>query len=136
MKKLEDIPRKNIFEVPDGYFDKLPGIIQSRVASRNKQSWPVFTFSLRLAVSLMLVMAIAAVFWLNQPNADSDPESILSSVQTEDLVAYLGEADLTTDELLDYVKLDAEDASQIEGSVYELQLNDHNLEDILNEIEQ
>lgn len=136
MKKLDDIPRKNIFEVPDGYFDKLPGIIQSRVASRDKQSRPVFGFALRLAVPLMLVMFIAAVVWLYQPGTDVNPENILASVQTEDLVAYLSEADITTDELLDYIVLDAEDALQIEGSVYEFQLDDYNMEDILNEIEQ
>lgn len=136
MKKLEDIRKKNIFQVPDGYFDKLPGIIQSRVASRDKQSRPVFGFALRLAVPLMLVMAIAAVFWLYQPDTSVSSENILASVQTEDLIAYLGEADLTTDELLDYIKLDAEDAIQIENSVYEFQLDDQNVEDILNEIEQ
>jgi hypothetical protein len=60
----------------------------------------------------------------------------LASIQTEDLVAYLSEADFTTDELLDYVELDGEDVTQIEESVYEFQLNDPDIEDILNEIEQ
>lgn len=136
MKKLEDIPRKNIFEVPDGYFEKLPGIIQSRVTSGEKQSRPVFSSALRLAVPLVLVMAIAAVFWLDRPEADANPQSILASVQTEDLVAYLSEADFTTDELLDDVELDGEDVTHIEESVYEFQLNDPDIEDILNEIEQ
>jgi len=136
MKKLEDIPRKNIFEVPDGYFEKLPGIIQSRVTSGEKQSTPAFSLALRFAVPLVLVIAIAAVFWLNQPETDANPQSILASVQTEDLVAYLSEADFTTDELLDYVELDGEDVTRIEESVYEFQLNDPDMEDILNEIEQ
>jgi hypothetical protein len=135
MKKLEDIPRKDIFEVPEGYFDKLPGIIQSRLESRNKQSRPVFGFALRLSIPLMLVMAIAAVVWLNQPDTDANAEKILASVQTEDLIAYLGEGDLSTDELLDYIELDAEDAIQIEGSVYEFQMDDQNVKDILNEID-
>ena len=32
MKKLEDIPKKEIFDVPDGYFEKLPGKIQARIS--------------------------------------------------------------------------------------------------------
>ena len=40
MKKLEDIPKKQNFEVPEGYFEKLPGIIQSRVTQQHKEkSW-------------------------------------------------------------------------------------------------
>ncbi len=57
-------------------------------------------------------------------------------MQTEDLVAYLTESDFTTDELLDAVELDADDVSQIEESVFELDINDPDIEDILNEIEQ
>jgi hypothetical protein len=135
MKKLEDLPRKNIFEVPDGYFEKLPGIIQSRVTGGEKQSRPAFSFALRLALPFVLLLAIVAAFLLNQPETDANAQSILASVQTKDLVAYLSEADFTTDELLDYVELDGEDVTQIEESVYEFQLNDPDIEDILNEVE-
>lgn len=136
MKKLEDIPKKNIFEVPDGYFEKLPGVIQSRVTNRERKSMPAFNFALRFAVPVLVAMAIAAVFWLSRAETNANAQSILASVQTEDLVAYLSETDFTTDELLDYVELDGEDVSQIEESVYEFQLNDAGIEDFLNEIEQ
>ena len=36
MKKLEEIPKKEVFKVPEGYFENLPGIIQARVAQQNK----------------------------------------------------------------------------------------------------
>lgn len=136
MKKLEDIPKKNIFEVPEGYFEKLPGIIQSRVAAPDQRSVPVFSFGLRFAVPVLAALAIAAIFWLSNGNAEVNAESILASVQTEDLVAYLTESDFTTDELLDAVELDADDVSQIEESVFELDINDPDIEHILNEIEQ
>jgi hypothetical protein len=134
MKKLEDIGRKTVFEVPDGYFEKLPGIIQSRVASQQKPSPQAFSMGLRLAIPLV-AMAVSVIFWLSRPNGKDSPEKILASMQTEDLIDYLTEADLTTDELLEHVELDAEDVSGIEDSVYQFQLRDSDLNDILNQMD-
>jgi len=63
-------------------------------------------------------------------------ENILASVQTEDLISYLSESDFTTDELLEDVQLNNEDAMDIEESVYELQFTDSEFEEIFNEIDQ
>lgn len=134
MKKLEDIPKKEIFEVPGGYFEKLPGIIQSRVTSPEKSWVPSFRPALRLAVPVLL-MAIAVGFWIQRSDSNVSVENILASIQTEDLITYLNEGDLSTEELLDHVELDAEDVSRIEESVYGFQLNDSDIEDFLNEIE-
>ena len=42
--KLEDLPQKEIFDVPEGYFEKLPGTIQARIAERQQPaSRPVLT---------------------------------------------------------------------------------------------
>ena len=135
MKKLEDIPKKQIFEVPEGYFEKLPGIIQSRVARPERQVALRFKTALQLALPAFLI-AMAVAFWINRPDQGATPENMLASVETNDLIAYLEEADLTTEELLDYVELDAADVDQIEESVYDFGLNDTEIEDILNEIEQ
>jgi hypothetical protein len=135
MKKLEDIPKKQIFEVPEGYFEKLPGIIQSRVATEHKETSLWGARSLRLQYVLPAVVLIAAgIFWFTQSPSDLTTENILASVQTQDLVTYLGEADFTTEELLDDADLDAEDARQIEGTVYEFSLDDSALEEIIDDI--
>jgi len=137
MKKLEDIPKKQVFEVPEGYFEKLPGIVQSRVAKPGEERrwWFVYRYSLRIALPAMILLAFG-IFWYNQPQADKSAEGILASIQTEDLVAYLSEADLTTEELLEDVQLNDEDVIHIEESVYEFQLSDPDFEEIFNEIEQ
>jgi hypothetical protein len=57
-------------------------------------------------------------------------ETILASIQTEDLVAYLDDADITTDELLEQVQLDHEEITNIESSVYEFPLSDSDYEEI------
>ncbi len=135
MKKLEDIPKKQVFDVPEGYFEKLPGIIQARVASQQRQEKvrPVFAYTLRYALPAVLAFALV-IFWFNRQADVMSAESILASVQTEDLVAYLSEADLTTDELLEDVVLNPDDVDQIEGEVYGFGQADEVLEDILDEI--
>lgn len=135
MKKLEDIPKKQIFEVPDGYFEKLPGIIQSRVATQDKPVFSPFrSVALRYALGIMIT-AVAAFFWINQPSREMSAESILASIETTDLVAYINSSDITTDELLEDLTLNSEDASEIEGAVYSLELDDTALDQIMNEID-
>lgn len=136
MKKLEDIPKKQIFEVPEGYFEKLPNIIQSRVTQQSevKSLWSSYRYTLRYALPVV-VLLVAGIFWFNRSEAPGNAESILASIQTQDLVAYLSESEFTTEELLDDVELDTEDAIQIEGAVYEFQLSDSDFEEIFNDID-
>jgi len=137
MKKLEDIPKKQNFEVPEGYFEKLPGIIQSRVTQPHKErGWGLdYRFALRFAVPVVILLAVG-IFWYSRSQMDKNAENILASVQTEDLISYLSESDFTTDELLEDVQLNNEDAMDIEESVYELQFTDSEFEEIFNEIDQ
>lgn len=136
MKKLEDIPKKQIFEVPDRYFENLPGIIQSRVANSPKETMrPGVRYSLQFALPAVILF-VAGIFWFTQRKANTNAESILASVQTEDLVSYLNDADITTEELLDHVVLDAEAVSNIEESVYQFPLTGTELEELYNDIDQ
>jgi len=137
MKKLDDIPKKQNFEVPEGYFEKLPGIIQSRVTQQTKERiWVLdVRFALRFAVPVVILLAVG-IFWYGQSHMEKSVENILASVQTEDLITYLSESDFTTDELLEDAQLNSQDAIDIEESVYELQFNDSEFEKIFNEIEQ
>lgn len=117
MKKLEDIPKKNIFEVPEGYFDKLPLQIQARLEAKNPvpQELPWLRYSLRYVLP-MLVFALAVIF-LFKPKVD-EVEKLLASVSTEEMVAYLESNALTTDELLDSYDFDEASAEAIEQEVY------------------
>lgn len=132
MKKLEDIPKKKVFEVPEGYFENLPGIIQARVTSGSaeKYSRPIFSYSLRYALPAVVIFALA-IFWFNRDIEETSAESILASIQTEDLVTYLDEADLSTDELLEDVVLDLNDINEIEEEVYGFEQIDEDFEEIL-----
>lgn len=118
MKKLEDIPKNHPFKVPEGYFDSLPGIIQARVAEKSKvkEAKPYFQYALQYALPVV-VLAIVAVIYLF-PNNPQDADTILASVSTEELVAYLEQSDITTEELLTEMNLDSESVEAIESEVY------------------
>jgi len=133
MKKLEDIPKKEIFSVPEGYFDKLPGVIQSRVAQKERHLIPVNRLVLRYALPVVALIVVA-VFWLNRPTEIS-AENILASVETQDLIAYLNESDISTEEILENVSFDAIDAIEIESAVYELNFQDEDLEILTEELD-
>lgn len=130
MKKLENIPKTNIFKVPDGYFEKLPLEIQDRVEKNNpvRASRPYFRYALQYAIPVFLIAIVS--FFIFRPSATPTVESMLSSVSTDELVAYLAESNLTTDELLENFEFDAISIEAIEQEVYidfELDSNDLDL---------
>jgi hypothetical protein len=136
MKRLEDIPKKTLFEVPEGYFDRLPGVIQARVASQQPESaWSGYgRVALRFALPVV-VIAAAAVFFLNNPEAAST-EELLASIESEQLVAYLEETEVNTDDLLEFAPLEAEEVQALEEDAFgEYILEEIDLEELENEFD-
>ncbi|HNV28556.1 MAG TPA: hypothetical protein PKJ83_05445 [Cyclobacteriaceae bacterium] len=114
MKKLEDIPKKNIFEVPEGYFEKLPGIIQSRVAKPDPTPW--FAPTWKFALPILAFIAVG-IIWFTSQTGDSI-EQQLASIQTEQLIAYLDDGDLTMDDLAETVTWSETDLDELEEKVF------------------
>jgi len=138
MKKLDDIPKKNLFTVPEGYFDKLPGVIQSRVAEREATPGylPYLRFSVRYALPI-LVLGVAAFFWVTGRTSNtSNTEQMLSGIETVDLVAYLDESDVTTEELIDNLEFSDGDLDDMETEVYSPGIEDNELEQLKNELDE
>lgn len=113
MKKLEDISRENIFKVPDGYFEKLPGVIQAKVANPEPKPWfaPVYKFALPL-----VAFAIALTVWFTSRQGVS-LEDQLNEIQTEQLMAYLEESDLSAELLTEDISWSEEDINELEEKV-------------------
>jgi len=136
MKKLEDIPKKDLFQAPEGYFDLLPVIIQSRVtesAKKTRWSW-YFQVSLKYAIPMILT-GVAALFYFNKPEEQS-AEALLSSIDSLQLVAYLEDSDVTSDDLIDTVSLDDDEANAIhEKAVQDINLDENDIDDLSNEFE-
>jgi hypothetical protein len=122
MAKLEDIPKKDFFTVPDDYFDKLPAKIQSRIAKtkvRNERTF-VFRYALRYALPVLVLAGVIFYYSSSKP----DVETILASVDTEELIDYLQESGMTTEEMLENVEFSAEELEAIENEVYDVSLSD------------
>jgi hypothetical protein len=104
MKRLEDIPKKQSFKVPNGYFDDLPTRIQARIQEAEKKSawtWmPTPSFAWKLALPVILIGIVSVVVWNNLSSAE-DPFAKLDSVPTEQLLAYLESDDITTEEIIE-----------------------------------
>lgn len=127
MKRLEDIPKNNPFSVPDGYFEKLPGVIQARIkAGKVRKPVPYVRYAFQYAMPVVALI-IVAVIYLGPKSGENNYDDILSSVSTEQLAAYLADSDLTTDEIVDAGALDEESAEAIEAEVFNnIDLNDIN----------
>jgi len=117
MKKLEEIPKKNIFEVPDGYFDQLALKIQAKTEtispSKTVSGW---TLALRYALPLLLLV-IGSIIVL-KPKAVQDTEQLLAAIPTEHLVAYLHESEIAEAELLEAINFDDKDVDSLNVHVH------------------
>lgn len=135
--KLEDLPKKEIFEVPEGYFEKLPGTIQARIAERQQQttSRPVLRYAFQYALPLVMIITIGLIWFEKSSSNPSSTEILLADIQTEDLITYLDDTDMSTDELLEHASLNAADAEEIEQEVYGLDLDDETLDILTDEME-
>lgn len=130
MKKLEDIPKKNIFEVPEGYFEKLPGIIQARVVK--PEPVRIWVTSLKYALPVLAIMAFG-IFWFSG-NSEKSFDEQLASIQTEQLIAYLNDADLQIDDLSETVGWNEFDLMELENKVYAtFEITDDDLDLLLDE---
>ncbi len=99
--KLEQIEKKNIFEVPEGYFDALPMAIQKRVESKEQKTFslPSFVFGFKYSFPVLFV-TIATVFIYKSYYGSTSPNNLLEGVNSETLAAYLSESEITEEEII------------------------------------
>lgn len=135
MKRLDEIPKKTLFEVPEGYFEKLPGRIQSRISQPEPApAWG--RMALRYALPVALIGIAAVVFLVNRPALS--PEEVIAGIESEQLVAYLEDSEINTDELLNGITLDTDELEMLElDALGDMELDEATLNDLeLNNEEQ
>ncbi len=122
MKKLDDISKKNIFEVTDGYFDRLPLKIQARVeTTKQTHTLPVWNLALRYAMPIVIV-GFTLVYFL-KPKAH-ETEELLASISNEHLIAYLQESDISESDLLEIANFNETDADSLNQHLNDTLLGD------------
>jgi hypothetical protein len=135
MKNFQDIPKKDLFRAPEGYFDTLPGKISARIEqTKPRESTPVFRYALQYALPVV-VIAVVGILWFNQQESKGT-EGLLASIETEELISYLAEADdLSYEEFINEMNPTAEEAEALQEAVFELQWTDENMDEILQEFD-
>lgn len=104
MKRLEDIPKKQSFKVPDGYFEDLPMRIQVRIETEKPKSVVSFSYgklALRYALPIILIGIVSVAVWNNYAAKTEDPLVALENVAAEQLVAYLENDEISADDILE-----------------------------------
>ncbi|MFD2515041.1 hypothetical protein ACFSRY_14295 [Pontibacter locisalis] len=91
--KLEDLPKHNIYQVPDDYFDRLPTRVMERTAAANKpaHAWlPGVWRPLRLAVApLILLLVFVGVYFFSTEKIKQPQSYALGSLAEQEIVDYL-----------------------------------------------
>lgn len=107
-RKIDHIEKKNIYQVPDDYFDKLPGIIQSRAVNESKKKSLIWaTPAVKYALPALVVVIMAGYYaFFNNPDAPKTATELLAEIDTDDLVDYLAYSEITTEEILEASNLD------------------------------
>jgi len=122
MKKLDDIPKKNIFEVPEGYFDRLPLKIQARVEEAQvRHAMPVWNLAVRFALPIVII-GFALVYFLKP--ASNQTEVLLASISNENLVSYLDESDIEESDILEIANFNESDADSLSQHLNDSLLGD------------
>jgi len=62
---LNQLPKKDSFQVPENYFDELPGLIQDRVRVKTKTRW---NYVLKYALPFVLLIVTIGYFTQNKTN--------------------------------------------------------------------
>ncbi|MEP1032148.1 hypothetical protein [Ekhidna sp.] len=127
--KLNNIDKKEIFKVPDGYFESLPLKIQQRISSSSKpERNGIPSWSLALAASFLLLITFVFILPDNAPS----PEQLLAEVSQDEIVAYLDQVELDEYDIAtafgdDADELNFEDTNVLDG----IDLGDQAIDDVL-----
>jgi hypothetical protein len=108
--KLEDLDRSVPYQVPEGYFDKLPSIVQTRVQEHIAEKEGKFTIGWswrRTALVGMAASVVGVLLWVTYPQQQHAlGEETLSQVSDEEIVKYLKDTQITQQEMSDHTQVD------------------------------
>ncbi|SDE26441.1 hypothetical protein SAMN04487996_104203 [Dyadobacter soli] len=94
--RLDDLKRETPFSVPEGYFDKLPQMIQSRIPAEPVRK-PLVSWSWQRSVGLAAASALILVLvWVTVPERQGSlGQEPLSGISNASIVSYLEDQDLS-----------------------------------------
>lgn len=142
MKKyrLEDLKKSRVFtEPPEGYFDKLPGIIQAKTAHKGLQKARSYWIgALRLVPAAAAVVLIALYFGVFKGPGVQDMDLLLADVSSEDIIEYLEDIDLTSEQIYEEVdinELSLQFEEEQDALLENLEIEDETIIDIFDDLD-
>ncbi|MFN4147029.1 MAG: hypothetical protein ACK4GN_14485 [Runella sp.] len=134
--RLEDIPKKEVFETPNGYFEYLPAKIQQQIQARQEEREHRFTVSWswkRTALASVAASIVAVLTWITFPQKQTSiSEDALSHITHEEVVQYLKEKQITQHEIIQYAGPEIIETDD-EVLIHQLQINDEDIRKSLQE---
>lgn len=107
--KLEDLNRDIPYQVPEGYFEKLPSAVQSRIQEHISEKETLFPIRWGWQRSAMVGVAASVVgvlIWVTYPQQQGTlAETSLNQVSNTEIVNYLKENQVTLSEMRENVDI-------------------------------
>jgi hypothetical protein len=94
--RLDDLKRETPFSVPEGYFDKLPQMIQARIPAEPVRK-PLVSWSWQRSVGLAAASALILVLvWVTVPERQGSlGQEPLSGISNASIISYLEDQDIS-----------------------------------------
>ncbi|MGX5856717.1 hypothetical protein ACWKW6_23920 [Dyadobacter jiangsuensis] len=94
--RLDDLKRETPFSVPEGYFDKLPQMIQARIPAEPVRK-PIVSWSWQRSVGLAAASALILVLvWVTVPERQGSlGQEPLSDISNASIISYLEDQDIS-----------------------------------------
>lgn len=139
---LAKIEKRNEFQVPAGYFDSLPSIIQERciessrtTISEKLERFKFYLYRLAIPVSFAAIIVFFGLNYLNPADVDNDLTAAEISIILEEDVNISIEETMLIEALMENESAQsAEFADEDEGLIDYLIDNDIDLSSIINEL--
>ncbi len=142
--RLNDIPREDVFKVPDNYFEALPDRIQKRVSAQQKRAWyaqPLVQGTFKYALPAVTLLLLGYVFLLSPAPQEEALFASLDEATEHEMLAFLVDNGASTQELSAVLELNEglffSDAEPLpaDEQLFEQLENDALLDDLLDDID-
>lgn len=137
--KLSDIAKNNVYQVPEGYFERLPMHIMARTAAQERiaaspwqeQLWLPVRFAL---APLLLLLLFAGVYFFGGQQAPHRDRFHMAALSDQEIVDYLdADAQVETMDLEEHLTADlslASDFLNVSSITAEEELEYYTLNDL------
>ena len=135
--KLDSIEKRNVYTVPDRYFEELQANIQAKIVEKKQfYQLPAFNLGLKLAIptAFVVMFMIYSGFFKSEQLPVGNLDAMLSEVTTADLVAYLEDSDISTQEIIDNASFD-DITLENETDIINSDLDDADINEMIDDLE-